>query len=169
MTPRETPSLSRRGALGGLTAAGLGLPVLAACSGGGGSDDVAADPATGSPTPSSSPTASASAEPAPTEGNATAAPADGLVPLADVEVGGGVILPDEAVVVTQPVAGEVRAFSTTCTHQGCPVTEVTDGAIVCPCHRSLFSIDTGEPVSGPATSPLDPVAVTLRGGTVQRA
>lgn len=167
MTPRETPSISRRGALGGLTAAGLGLPVLAACSGSGGSADTAADPATGSPP---SPTGSASPTDAPTsEGSAPAAPAAGLVRLADVAVGGGVVLADEGVVVTQPAAGDVRAFSTTCTHQGCPVTEVVDGAIVCPCHRSLFAIDTGEPTSGPATSPLDPVAVTLRGGTVERA
>ena len=171
MNPHERRPLSRRGALGGLAAAGVGLPLLAACSGDDGGS-VATDPAA---TPSAEPTPSSTGSGSPEAGSSPATPdadtgdAEALVPLAEVAVGGGVVLADAGVVVTQPTAGEVRAFTTTCTHQGCPVTEVADGSIVCPCHRSLFSIEDGAPTAGPAASPLEAVAVTVRRGSVVRA
>lgn len=173
MNPHERRPLTRRGALGGLAAAGVGLPLLAACSGDDGRS-VATDPAA---TTSAEPTPSSSGSSSPEGGASSATPdadtgsgdAEALVPLADVAVGGGVVLADAGVVVTQPTAGEVRAFTTTCTHQGCPVTEVADGSIVCPCHRSLFSIEDGAPTAGPAASPLEAVAVTVRRGSVVRA
>ena len=174
MNPHERRPLTRRGALGGLAAAGVGLPLLAACSGDDGGS-VATDPVTSSadPTPSGagsgSPEAGSSSSAAESEAGTGDGAAEVLVPLADVAVGGGVVLADAGVVVTQPTAGEVRAFTTTCTHQGCPVTEVTDGAIVCPCHRSLFSIEDGAPTAGPAASPLEAVAVAVSQGSVVRA
>jgi len=39
-------------------------------------------------------------------------------------VGGGIILPDEQVVVTQPSAGEFKAFTAVCTHAQCVVSSV---------------------------------------------
>src|SRR5690349_15478085 len=41
----------------------------------------------------------------------------------DVPVGGGVIVDERNVVVTQPTAGQFKAFTAICTHQGCTVAE----------------------------------------------
>jgi Rieske Fe-S protein len=101
--------------------------------------------------------------------SATTPPAAGtrLVAAGDVPVGGGVILPDEQMVVTQPAAGEFKAFSFVCTHQGCPVTEVKGGVIVCHCHGSRFSVATGAPEPGsPATKPLAARPVSHQDGEV---
>lgn len=89
-----------------------------------------------------------------------------LAAAAAVPVGGGLVLADLDLVVTQPVEGEFAAFSATCTHQGCAVTEVVDGQIVCPCHGSTFSITDGAPTAGPAEQPLPPRAVSLQGGRI---
>lgn len=89
-----------------------------------------------------------------------------LGPAADVEVGGGVIYRTEQVVVTQPSAGVYHGFSAVCTHQGCLVSSVTEGAIVCNCHGSHYSITDGSVLSGPAPAPLAAVDVTVDGGDV---
>lgn len=65
------------------------------------------------------------------------------VAIADVPVGGGVILPAADHVVTQPTPGEFRAFDTMRTHQGCPVSDISDGQIRCRCHGAAFSIEDG--------------------------
>jgi Rieske Fe-S protein len=90
-----------------------------------------------------------------------------LTSAADVPVGGGVILTDEKVVVTQPTAGTFKAFSSTCTHQSCQVTGISGGRITCPCHLSNFSIADGSP-DGLAPSPLPEVAITVEGDDVLR-
>ncbi len=69
-------------------------------------------------------------------------------------IGGGLVLPRKAVVVTRPTRGEVKAFGIFCTHQGCRLDNVSGGTINCVCHGSKFSITTGEAVMGPATRPL---------------
>lgn len=89
-----------------------------------------------------------------------------LTPVADVPVGGGVILPDAAVVVTQPESGTVKAFSAICTHQGCLVGSVENNEIICPCHGSKFSGTDGAVINGPATAPLAPAAIKVEGGNV---
>ena len=71
-----------------------------------------------------------------------------------IPVGGGMIFTAEKVVVTQPVAGQYKAFSAVCTHVGCLCNAVASGTIDCPCHGSKFSVSTGAVVTGPATSPL---------------
>ena len=80
--------------------------------------------------------------------------------------GGGVVLADQAVVVTQPQAGQFKAFSAICTHQGCLVSEVADNQILCPCHGSLFSAQDGSVLQGPATAPLPTAGITVDGGSV---
>jgi Rieske Fe-S protein len=85
------------------------------------------------------------------------------VPAADVPVGGGTILGEEKVVVTQPAEGQFKAFSAVCTHQGCPVQSISDGTIRCPCHGSEFSAEDGSVVAGPATAPLEALPVTRKG------
>lgn len=89
--------------------------------------------------------------------------AGGALKSADVPVGGGVIDKTAKVVVTQPTAGDFKAFSAVCPHQGCLVTSVSDGAIRCPCHGSAFDMATGEVTSGPATSALPGKQVSVNG------
>jgi Rieske Fe-S protein len=96
-------------------------------------------------------------------------PAAGDKPLATVDqvpAGGGLILKGPKVVLTKDSSGTVHAFSVTCPHQGCPVGSVEGGVIVCPCHGSTFALDTGARVSGPATSGLTAVAVTVKGNDI---
>jgi Rieske Fe-S protein len=86
-----------------------------------------------------------------------------LGPASAVPVGGGVVYSAERVVVTQPAAGSFHAFSAVCTHQGCLVDAVSDGAIHCPCHGSAFSISDGAVLKGPADVPLPTAKLTLTG------
>lgn len=148
------PGLTRRHALCGTALAALGLPVLAACSG----DDTTT---AGTPSGTGSSSGSGPSSPASSGSGVTGA----LASTSDIPEGSGVIFPDEGVVVTQPTAGEFKAFSTTCTHQGCPVNEVTE-TINCPCHGSVFGLADGAPQSGPATEPLRDVAITVEGDQI---
>ncbi|MHA6763422.1 Rieske (2Fe-2S) protein [Streptacidiphilus sp. PAMC 29251] len=85
-------------------------------------------------------------------------------PVGDVPVGGGKVFKDQKVVVTQPAAGQYKAFSAVCTHAGCLVDAVKDGTIQCPCHGSEFKIADGSVANGPATSPLPAHTVAVQGG-----
>jgi len=134
--------VDRRQALAGAATVGLGLPLLAACGGGGGS---------------SSDTSSA----APSGTDLGAA--------ADIGVGEGEVFADQKVVVTQPTAGDFKAFSAVCTHQGCVVANVSNGTINCPCHGSQFSIEDGSVESGPAPSPLPEVKIVVQKGEIRLA
>jgi Rieske Fe-S protein len=89
-----------------------------------------------------------------------------LAAVDDIPSGGGLVLDDAKVVLTKADDGTVHAFSSICTHQGCPVSEVADGRIICPCHGSQFESDTGEVAEGPASRPLPSVAVAVRDGEV---
>jgi Rieske Fe-S protein len=65
--------------------------------------------------------------------------------------------------------GQLRAFSASCTHMGCPVSGKeleSKGLLVCPCHGSAFDPLTGEMVSGPAPRPLWEIEVEVRKGAV---
>ncbi|MEW2414825.1 Rieske (2Fe-2S) protein [Streptomyces sp. NPDC046866] len=98
-----------------------------------------------------------------------AAPAGGgqvLARTADIPVGGGKVFKEQKVVVTQPAAGQFKAFSATCTHQGCLVGSVKDQNIVCPCHQSLFKISDGSVAGGPASRPLPAAKITVEGDNI---
>ena len=97
---------------------------------------------------------------------AAGAGANAVAAVADVPVGGGIVLAAQDLVVTQPVAGTFKGFSATCTHQGCKVAEVKGGTINCPCHGSRFAVADGTPAAGPATKPLPEKAVTVQGSSV---
>lgn len=99
-------------------------------------------------------------------GQATAGAAVGSVEAAQVPVGGGIVLPGENVVITQPEAGEYRAFSAICTHQGCPVSSVEARGIKCPCHSSFFDPSSGAVVAGPAPTALSTIPCRLEDGRV---
>ncbi|MCX5344943.1 Rieske (2Fe-2S) protein [Streptomyces atratus] len=89
-----------------------------------------------------------------------------LAKTADIPEGGGKIFADRDVVVTQPKAGEFKAFSSKCTHQGCAVSSVSDGTINCPCHGSKFDVATGSVAAGPATQPLPARPITVEGDSI---
>jgi Rieske Fe-S protein len=151
----DARELSRRTALalGGTGAIG-GALILAGCaaaddgsdgSSSGGADDGSAAPTTG----------------------AADAAGEEVAALADIPVGGSIdaTIGGEPVLLAQPTAGEVVAFSAICTHQRCVV--AAEGAkFICPCHGSTFDAATGEVEVGPALEPLPPVAVTVDGDRV---
>ncbi|KUN57876.1 iron-sulfur protein [Streptomyces canus] len=92
-----------------------------------------------------------------------------LAKTSDIPEGGGKIFKDSGVVVTQPTAGEFKAFSSKCTHQGCAVTGITNGVITCPCHKSEFSVSDGSVKKGPATQPLPEEKITVSGDSISLA
>jgi nitrite reductase/ring-hydroxylating ferredoxin subunit len=87
---------------------------------------------------------------------------------ADIPVGSGKIFPAAQTVITQPKAGQFKAFTSICTHQQCPVADVTN-TINCQCHGSKFSISDGSVVNPPAQTPLAEKKVTVTGNTVSVA
>lgn len=99
-------------------------------------------------------------------GAPTAQQANALVTVDRIPDGGGVVLDGRHVVVTKDATGTVRGFSATCTHQGCTVSSVDNGAITCPCHGSRFDAATGAVLQGPATRALAAVPVVVRDGNV---
>jgi Rieske Fe-S protein len=153
------PSPSRRAVLRGAGLAAVTVGAAAAC-GSGGSDD---------PSAASSATTSTSAG-ASSSSSAGAAGGAELASVADVPVGGGMVVAAQKVVLTQPTAGDIKAFSTRCTHQGCAVSSVKDGFIVCPCHNSRFAIADGAPTpDSPAKQPLASADVTVSGDKITLA
>ncbi|MEU7000713.1 Rieske 2Fe-2S domain-containing protein [Nonomuraea sp. NPDC046570] len=144
---------SRRTVIAGVGAGGLAV-VLAGC--GGSTEATPQAGATGAPATTDAPSTSA-------------APGGQLVGTADVPVGGGTILKEQKIVVVQPVAGEYKAFSASCTHKGCAVSSVESGVIVCPCHGSKFSVEDGSVKDGPATKALPEVQIKVDGTSITLA
>lgn len=147
---------SRRAVLLGMGAVGA-AGVLAACGGD--------ESPTSSAAPRSTPSGGGATTSAPADEPAQPGAPDGI-PAASVPVGGGVIDANRRVVVTQPVAGQFRAFDATCTHEFCMVTSVEAGLITCSCHFSQFRIEDGSVARGPAREPLPARNVTVTDGVV---
>jgi Rieske Fe-S protein len=99
-------------------------------------------------------------------GGGSAAAASALAATSKIPVGSGTIFPGPQVVVTQPTAGEFKAFSAVCTHMGCIVNQISNGTIDCPCHGSQYSITTGDVVSGPAPRPLPAKQIKVSGDSI---
>ncbi len=92
---------------------------------------------------------------------------DVVVPLSEVPAGGAyeVSIDGRRVVVSRPTEDTAVAFAARCTHQGCTV-RATEEGLVCPCHGSVFDLGDGSALHGPATGPLTPVGVAVRGTDV---
>ncbi len=165
---------TRRTVLRGAVLAGAAVPFLAAC--GSGSDS---DAGSGGATKTSEPNTSGSPETS-NGGGGGAGGSNGnngegvdvgptLASTNDVPAGGGLILDTEEVVITQPAAGEFKCFTAICTHMNCTVANVSGGTINCTCHGSMFSIEDGSVVAGPAPSPLAPKEITVQGKDISLA
>ncbi|MFE2475390.1 Rieske 2Fe-2S domain-containing protein [Streptomyces sp. NPDC059389] len=141
-----TPT-ARRTVLAAGAAVALGGGTLTACGG----EEKSPKSEPGSP---STPDAAPPSSPAAGTGKA-------LLKSSEVPVGGGTVLKDEKLVVTQPTAGSFRCFTAVCTHQGCLVNKVAAGTIDCPCHGSKFQITDGAVAHGPATRPLAEKQITV--------
>ena len=150
--PTNAPPLSRRTVIQHAGLAAAALAGLSACTN------------YGAPTASPS-SAATGAGGSPGSGSAQAG---GLAKTSEIPVGSGKIFPDAQTVITQPQAGEFKAFTSICTHQQCPVAEVTD-TINCKCHGSKYSITDGSVVNPPAPAPLAAKQVTVEGDTVSVA
>jgi Rieske Fe-S protein len=160
MTGPDAPTSSRRAVLAGAGAACVAA--LSGCTAYNANNGGLA----GAPPAQNSPAASAGSS-GNGAGNGNAP--DVLASTSDVPVGGGKILTDKKIVITQPHAGTFDAFTAVCTHQGCIVTTVSGGTINCPCHGSKFSIANGSVVNGPASSPLAPVSIKVQGTSIIQA
>ena len=143
--------VSRRTFLGCAALFGVAGPLLVACSSG--SDDGSSD----------------------STGGSGGSAGDVLVAADEVPVGGGVVLTDIVVAVTQPTEGEFKAFDAHCTHQGRELGEPNgDGVMTCPLHGSQFNAE-GENVQGPnggaagTTANLTEIPVKVQGKNVVRA
>ena len=150
--PRPESGLTRRAVVAGSGMLAVSAAV-AACSSSGDQGTAPAQAPSG-PAASDEPPAAGSAAPAGERLAATSA----------IPVGGGMVFADQEIVVTQPTKGTFKAFSATCTHQGCTVNKVAGGTINCPCHGSKFAITDGSVVQGPAKRPLEARQVTASGG-----
>jgi len=149
----EPPSRRQVVVTGGLLAAAVAVTAACGSSTSGSASSAAAAAAASSPGTPGSPDGSS--------------PAAGVtVPTSAVPVGGGTILTDQKIVVTQPQAGTYKAFTAVCTHLGCTVASVANDTITCPCHGSQFSAADGSVLSGPAPAPLASIPVTVSGTTI---
>ncbi|MEU4116826.1 Rieske (2Fe-2S) protein [Kitasatospora sp. NPDC028055] len=139
--PETSPATSRRTLLCGAAAvlAAGGTVAVTGCSSSAGSSDA---------------------------GSAAKGPVD-LGPASAVPEGGGKVFREQKIVVTQPTAGQYKAFSAKCTHAGCIVDQVKNQQIQCPCHGSRFAIADGAVQDGPAPTPLPSYAVTVEGGNLK--
>lgn len=92
-----------------------------------------------------------------------------LVRTTDVPVGGCFVVAKAATVVTQPVAGEFKAFSGVCTHKHCFLASSAQGDLRCPCHGSEFDLVDGSVLQGPATEDLEEYDITVEGDEISLA
>lgn len=92
-----------------------------------------------------------------------------LAKTTDIPVDGGKIISSAQIVITQPSAGQYKAFTAVCTHQGCTVSNVSDNQIQCPCHGSVFSAKDGSVIQGPASAPLASKTITVANGQITAA
>ena len=103
------------------------------------------------------------------DGGDAGAGGEALAKTSEIPEGGGKVFEDKGVVVVQPTAGDFKAYSSKCPHQGCAVKGISDGIINCPCHGSQFDVADGSVKKGPATSGLPAAEITVSGDSIMLA
>ncbi|MQY33250.1 Cytochrome b6-f complex iron-sulfur subunit [Streptomyces sp. RB17] len=84
----------------------------------------------------------------------------------EVSKGGAKLYRDHNVVVSRDRNGALKAYSTICTHAGCPINKLQGTTLICPCHGSQFDAVTGKVVQSPATEPLAELPVKTTNGRI---
>ncbi|MGW4566949.1 Rieske 2Fe-2S domain-containing protein [Streptomyces sp. NPDC004561] len=84
----------------------------------------------------------------------------------EVAKGGAKLYRDHNVVVSRDRNGALKAYSTICTHAGCPINKLQGTTLICPCHGSEFDAVTGKVVQAPATEPLTELPVKTAKGRI---
>jgi Rieske Fe-S protein len=72
---------------------------------------------------------------------------------------------EDPILLIRTAAGEYRAVSSRCTHQGCRV-KPARGFLICPCHGSTYDLD-GNVLRGPAQEPLPAYSATVDRGRIE--
>lgn len=152
------PGLTRRHVLAAAGAVGA-AGVLTAC---GGNANQAIDAAQSAASQAASAAQSAASQVA----SAASEAAGKIASAADIPVEGGKVFEQAKVVVTQPTAGDFKAFTAVCPHQGCLVNAVEANVISCPCHGSQFSAEDGSVIKGPATQGLAAAGINVSNGDI---
>jgi Rieske Fe-S protein len=100
-------------------------------------------------------------------GAASSGGRDVLATVASIPVGNAVsaTLGGKPILISQPTAGTIVAFTAICTHQGCTVAPAGK-EFQCPCHGSVYNAATGAVISGPAPAPLAAIPIKVEGGDV---
>jgi cytochrome b6-f complex iron-sulfur subunit len=104
----------------------------------------------------------------PEVGESTAATVTLSIKPADVKPNTGQIFKfgSQAGILVRTPAGELRAFSATCTHLNCIVQYRADlSHIWCACHNGHFDLN-GKNIEGPPPRPLDSYTVNARGDQI---
>ncbi|MGW3177395.1 Rieske (2Fe-2S) protein [Streptomyces sp. NPDC001153] len=167
-SPQPATGPARRTVVAAAGAAGLAA-ALTACGSGDNSSDTANTGAGSSGTTGSTGSSGTTGSTGSSQNSGGSAGGTALAKTSDIPEGGGKVFKDQGVVVTQPAAGQYKAFSSKCTHQGCAVGSVANGVIVCPCHNSHFSAEDGSVKQGPATQPLPAAKITVSGDEIKLA
>jgi Rieske Fe-S protein len=165
--PHKDPqAATRRGVLAGVGLVGLAGAITACSSSSSSSTPPASAATTAAPTAAATSAATSAAASSSASAASGGSAAGALATTSEITVGSGKIFTDKLVVVTQPTAGEFKAFSAVCTHMGCTVNQISNGTIDCPCHGSQYSIKTGAVVAGPAPKPLPAKQIKVTGDSI---
>ncbi|GAA1810328.1 Rieske (2Fe-2S) protein [Nesterenkonia flava] len=86
----------------------------------------------------------------------------------DVPVGESVRVAfgENKVLLHRATETQVYAYSAVCTHQGCTVNPEPE-RFICPCHSSVYDLESGEPVAGPAPRALERYEARVESGIIQ--
>jgi thiosulfate dehydrogenase [quinone] large subunit len=132
-------------------------------------DSTSADPQT---LPTSTPTSAprSASDPKPSSASTSSPPGREITKASAVAPGSAFGFRDNSgrpAWLVHETAGDFRAFTATCTHQGCTVQYDANYGFVCPCHGGEYSAETGAVVAGPPPAPLTRLQVTVVGNSVR--
>lgn len=104
-------------------------------------------------------------------GTVPSAPALRIAGAGDLPPGGSLLFryptSEDPCILVRDADGSFSAFTQVCTHLACAVIHAPeDGALLCPCHKGVFSARDGEPAGGPPTRRLPRIVIDRRGDDI---